>query len=366
MTARPVVFLVLGLVLALVQLSAALPAEPPRDVWVVELEGRERALLLEPGAFLAPDLVPRDAEGRPVDGWTSLETWSGRLADDPASAARLVSWRGEVQGILLMDDTVVPLAEESAGRLAPAPLDLPGDMEDYLEGDVLTGLVDDGETQCRGLASGKRADPSGLLTGWSPRTFEVAIALDAAAVTKAGPAWPAKVGLILGAVDALYERDLQLSLQVVDMHAHDAGVFTDPSGTGGLVQLGAHYSTSHADLSREAVHRFTGWDMTDAAGMARCIGAAGNMSIAYSWSEYRGTVPDRPFWVTPIDVVFTGHELGHLLRAEHHLANCVEPRNVAGLAERCTLMFPVADPNTARISVANRLYMRGYIETHGI
>lgn len=421
----------------------------------MEIDGRERTLLLGPGAFLAEGLVVRDAEGRALDS-DSLRGYEGRLADDPRSAARLVGWKGEVQGVLLVEGGFRWLIPAGPGRLASvAAVDLPGDTEDYLpdglpdcegvaedpaqsstclgldlplpscdgaladlahpdlaclpgdtEGyldgiprvpdplaclaildnplkldpdclaplrddlrpyDPLAGAIYDEEPECQGFLSGTLADPAGLATGWSRRTFEVAVAVDAQAATMGSPNWPARIALVVASVDALYGRDLQLGVRIVDMHTHDASVFTNTTPGGGLDELIAHYGAAHQDIRRENVHLFTGRDIDGAvAGVANCIGGAGNESLAYTWGEYHRVPPGWPFWVTSWDILVAAHEMGHILRAEHHLANCAESTKAFGVVERCTLMFPVADPDTDKLSAANRLAVRGYVDTHGI
>lgn len=435
----------------------------------MEVDGRARTLVARPGTFLAEGLAFRDGAGAEVDA-ASLRVFEGRLLEEPRSEARLVQWEDEVQGILLADAGMHWLVPDGPGRLvAVAPVDLPGDTEEYLDlvstpppdcgdlaadpmqpsfsclpgdtedvlvpvkvptppdcsgvlaepaqpdfaclpgdteeylaqfpqvpdpvactailgqplrldpdcldplrdstrrYDVLAGFVYDEEPECQGMASGTLAEPLGLAQGWSWRTLDLAVALDDEAIRRGGTSWPSRIALILGGIDALYARDLQLRVRVVDLHAHPAGFFRQTAGGAGLDELKVHYQAEHAELRRDAVHFFTGRDIDGAvAGVANCIGGVGNETLAFSWGEYTATFPQPPFWATSFDVLVPAHEIGHILRGEHHLGNCAESTRIIGVLERCTLMFPVADPNTMKLSISNRLAIRGYLDEHDV
>lgn len=105
------------------------------------------------------------------------------------------------------------------------------------------------------------------------------------------------------------------------------------------------------------------------AGVADCIGGIRSAQHAFAIGEvhvspWRGTL-------SPAVRVYDGsasvmaHELGHLLGAHHHLANCAEGVADPGAEqsrqpEPCTLMFNVAGPSTFRFSSLNGAIVRGH------
>ena len=75
--------------------------------------------------------------------------------------------------------------------------------------------------------------------------------------------------------------------------------------------------------------------------------------------------PLGPF-VTTVNgtAVVAAHEIGHLMGAHHHYANCVEgirPDELLGLElTPCTLMFNAVNPASLRFSSVNGPVVRGH------
>jgi hypothetical protein len=105
------------------------------------------------------------------------------------------------------------------------------------------------------------------------------------------------------------------------------------------------------------------------AGQADCVGGARYDSHAFASGDiYRGYEPIEAFGLLLNDGLgaFTfAHEVGHLVGAQHHFANCVETIptfSVFGdVTDACTLMINDNSLGQMRFSTVNGLIARGYV-----
>lgn len=118
----------------------------------------------------------------------------------------------------------------------------------------------------------------------------------------------------------------------------------------------------------DVVHVVTGKDIealgTDAVGgAAACIGGVAFADQAFSVSEAPAASPA----ITPLLAAkIAAHEIGHLLGAHHHYANCVEGLLAlsSGDPTPCTLMFNDAGLAALRFSTLNGVVVRGHAEAY--
>jgi hypothetical protein len=101
------------------------------------------------------------------------------------------------------------------------------------------------------------------------------------------------------------------------------------------------------------------WD----GGFAGCIGGvqAADTAFAFGSVDYatEGLVPSP----TVNEGVIAAHEIGHLLGAQHHYANCVEAQPSAGLrgdTNPCTTMWPLAANASSTFGLLERSFIRSY------
>ena len=108
------------------------------------------------------------------------------------------------------------------------------------------------------------------------------------------------------------------------------------------------------------------------AGLADCIGGVAFPDRAFAVSEVFSPATDR-FALGPVALFnnlsakVAAHEIGHLLGAHHHYANCVEgiPSELTQLeVSPCTLMFNSVDGASLNFSAANGLVVRGHGEAY--
>lgn len=108
------------------------------------------------------------------------------------------------------------------------------------------------------------------------------------------------------------------------------------------------------------------------AGMADCIGGVGVPNRGFAVSEVFDP-ENESFGVGPLTLFanlsakVAAHEIGHLLGAEHHFANCVEgiPSSLTQLKlQPCTLMFNSVDVASLNFSTVNGQIVRGHAEAY--
>src|SRR4029077_18508996 len=120
----------------------------------------------------------------------------------------------------------------------------------------------------------------------------------------------------------------------------------------------------------DVVFVLTSKDITDAgdtglAGLADCIGGGRVAHHAFGVGEAVGIdpVPLGPFTLE-VDAhpEIAAHEIGHLMGAQHHYANCVEGvlQGDATDLSPCTLMFNFVDFQSLNFSTLEGTAVRGH------
>lgn len=210
-------------------------------------------------------------------------------------------------------------------------------------------------------------DPQGLVTGWAPVRLDVAVAADADLVAHHGPAWQDVVDEVTAKVDAFYRDEVQIRVEVTDVHPHD-GVFTSDDPEVLLDQLEDHYRSDHEDVPRDVTHLYTGKDMGGTVGIAK-QGSAGNPNASWSLSRAAGSngteVGDTGLVAfADLHAKIAAHEIGHTLDARHEHAECASSlaRYDPGRpTDACTLMMPEVSFTSMRFSPVNQLLVRGHV-----
>ena len=103
-----------------------------------------------------------------------------------------------------------------------------------------------------------------------------------------------------------------------------------------------------------------------AGGYADCIGGIRDPARSFAFGSIEYALED----IVPMPTVNEGdiaaHELGHLLGAHHHYANCVEPAPALPAAGGpCTTMWPLAAGISDVFSTLETSFIRSYAETYG-
>jgi reprolysin-like metallo-peptidase family M12B len=144
------------------------------------------------------------------------------------------------------------------------------------------------------------------------------------------------------------------------------------AGTEGAeqIQQAKNYYRGERPRGSDLVYVLTNKDITDAgdtglAGLADCIGGVRFKTRAFAVGEATGIDPFAigPF-VLEVDAYpeIAAHELGHLMGAHHHYANCAEGLLTGAVNDLspCTLMFNFVDFQSLNFSQVNGPIVRGH------
>lgn len=102
-------------------------------------------------------------------------------------------------------------------------------------------------------------------------------------------------------------------------------------------------------------------------GFADCIGGVAHPGRAFAFGALDYSLDRSVPSAMGDEGVLAAHELGHLLGAEHHYANCVEalpsgaPR---GEMAPCTVMTPLIDGASSTFGLLEASYVRYYVERY--
>jgi PKD repeat protein len=212
------------------------------------------------------------------------------------------------------------------------------------------------------------ADPTGLAEGWTTRSLAVAFAVDEAFAGMHAD-WRQTVRNHAANISAVYEEAIDVEIEVVHVTLVPRDAMVENGTTSEAIDdLRAYYDEHHADLARDAVYLFSGGGFDNAAGQADCIGGAGYEKDAYAVGE---ADPDSASSLGPAtmfadeSVKIATHEIGHLLAAHHHQANCAEAAasyEPSRPLDACTVMFNDVSLLHPAFSTANKLVMRGHVD----
>jgi hypothetical protein len=202
------------------------------------------------------------------------------------------------------------------------------------------------------------ASPS-YLTGPPQLDLAVRVLVDGPSLARAAE--------ILGTATESY-APLGVTLRAVSF---EAVTFAGDDAQGLIDQSKAHFGgTRPADA--DLVYVFTNKDIqaggnTAVAGLADCIGGVRFDNHAFAVGEDFGAAEqDDPLQRNGTAKVLA-HELGHLMGAHHHYANCVEG-NLSEIGEPevspCTLMFNVVNLASLNFSQLNSAVVRGHTEEY--
>ena len=183
-------------------------------------------------------------------------------------------------------------------------------------------------------------------------------------------------GVSVGDADLLMAKaaesyaPLKIDLNVV---SYTNVSFTGTEGSD-MIQQAKNLFGGVRPTGSDLVYVLTSKDITTAgdtglAGLADCIGGVRFAHHAFAVGEASGIDPSPvgPFFLN-VDAhpEVAAHELGHLMGAHHHYANCVEG-NLSGEANDlspCTLMFNYVDFQSLNFSIDEGATVRGHALKH--
>lgn len=203
--------------------------------------------------------------------------------------------------------------------------------------------------------------PSDVAVTDVPKTLNVRVLLDGVTQTAAQ--------MILNRAQTAYSP-----LGITLAATYQAVTFSGTDGLSLIAQAKAAVGGA-TPVNVDLVYGLTSKDMTSSgneslAGQADCIGGIADNARAFAVGEHYAEPFD--FGVTFLDdfgAKVMAHELGHLLGAHHHYANCVEAAPFGLLAltgDVCTLMFNDLTAQRLQFSTLNGLVVRGLAQRYGV
>lgn len=194
------------------------------------------------------------------------------------------------------------------------------------------------------------------------RNIDVRVLLDGVSVARASQ--------IFGTANQAYAP---LGLQLVP--SYQTVGFSGPDAQGLIDQAKAAFGGSRPG-GIDIVYVLTSKDIASGAGgeavagMADCIGGVAFGDRAFAVGEDVAIEPIDILGVSllrDLGAKTAAHELGHLLGAHHHYANCIEPlvaALVAARGEPCSLMFNDLTFQNLRFGTLNSLIVRGHAQRY--
>ena len=197
----------------------------------------------------------------------------------------------------------------------------------------------------------------GITDGGQTVGLDVAVLLDGVSLNEA---------LQIMDVAAQSYTPLKVDLNVV---SYTSVNFTGTEGDAMIQQAKDHFG-GQRPAGSDLVYVLTDKDLTTdgdtgLAGLADCIGGVRFAHRAFAVGEASGTEPSPigPFCIN-IDTgpEVAAHELGHLMGAHHHYANCVEGLLTGDPTDLspCTLMFNYVDLQSLNFSILEGAVVRGH------
>lgn len=190
-----------------------------------------------------------------------------------------------------------------------------------------------------------------------PVTLDVRVLLDGVSQAQAAP----MIDLARQAYAAM-QIALSVSYETVSYSSNNALTL--------IAAAKSHYGGQRPG-GIDIVYVLTNKDIVDAsagnalAGQADCIGGVAYADRAFAVGEFT-PIAQTSLVLYALGTHFAAktfaHEVGHLMGAHHHYANCAEAA-VPGDAP-CTLMFNFVDIQKLQFSTLNSLVVRGHAQLH--
>jgi hypothetical protein len=310
-----------GLIRAEVQRDLFEQAQAVDERWAVEIPVPERevqSLELEPFSIIAPDarFLIGSPSGDQVAPRPDVRFFRGTVADDADSRVYLaVAASGMINGFIdRSDGSRYALGTTLEDLQAAVPMITIKTVRPYDELPVpFCGTTPDMDMSIEM----EPQDVAAAALDAGPYLMRVAIDADEAFVNRFPSAMEAQdyVLQIMGAVDAIYERDMNIRMSVAYVRVWPFGDPFDVNDLGGF----RDYWWANEDTSGlNIVHLFSGGEPIDYGGVAyysnTCDGGAYGI-CGYMNGSFPSPIgePNRENW----DFEVVAHEMGHNCRAHH-------------------------------------------------
>ncbi len=190
--------------------------------------------------------------------------------------------------------------------------------------------------------------PAAISLDNTPVTLDVRVLLD-------GVAQPSAEQIMSRAADSF------APLGITMVSSYETVGFSGLDAAGLIDQAKSYYGGVRPD-GIDIVYVLTDKDLNTLAGLADCIGGVKYADRAFAVGEaWEGQPLNLLLYKlnTEKAAKTTAHEIGHLMGAHHHQANCVESLLNFGEVP-CTLMFNFVDIQNTDFSLLNSVVVRGH------
>ena len=202
------------------------------------------------------------------------------------------------------------------------------------------------------------ATPAAISTDKTPVSMEVRVLLDGVSLSQA-------TGIVQRAQKSYTPQGITLN------PSYETVSFNGIEGADLIAQAKAYYGGQRPS-GIDLVYVLTDKDITSSgdtglAGLADCIGGVKYSDRAFAVGE-ASDIPSLDLVLYKLSIDKSGktmaHELGHLLGAHHHLANCAEAAVQALGDSPCTLMMNYLDFQYYQFSTINGAIVRGLSQSY--
>jgi len=249
---------------------------------------------------------------------SEVRNFKGQLVDEPDSVVRLSIVRGGIRGFIKSQDGWTFIEPLRVGQLHVEGDPGAGDHKVFTENDfdpdflgacaaplLLDGadsIVHQNETVAEAGEDTSSADL---------RVLELAVDADVEFFAIYGAQTTAEIEATLNMVNGIFESDLSLTIELVSLKIWDAepDPYNEVQAPSLLGELRNHWNVQNGAIVRDAVHLFTGKDLTGSTVGIAYLSVVCNVSAGYAISQDLASDVLMPLLVA--------HELGHNLGTDH-------------------------------------------------
>jgi hypothetical protein len=249
---------------------------------------------------------------------SEVRNFKGHVVDEPDSVVRLSIVAGGIRGFIKSQDGWTFIEPLQVAQLNVEGDSGAGDHKVFTESDFDPNFF--GECAAPLLAEGADsivhqhesvAEADEDTSSANIKVLELAVDADVEFFAIYGAQTTNEIETTLNMVNGIFESDLNLTIELVSLKIWDAepDPYDEVGAANLLGELRNHWNLQNGAISRDAVHLFTGKDLTGSTVGIAYLSVVCNLGAAYAISQDLGSDVLMPLLVA--------HELGHNLGTNH-------------------------------------------------